>query len=43
MIDLRHDENPPEMRCLVVGRTGQKPQYGRGLRESRGWIAPQSP
>ena len=43
MIDLRHDENPPEMRCLVAGTYRARPQYGRGLRESRGWIAPQSP
>ena len=24
MIDLRHDENPPEMRCLVAVRTGRE-------------------
>jgi hypothetical protein len=28
MIDLRHDENPPEMRCLVAIRS---------LRECRGY------
>src|SRR6185369_313206 len=36
MIDLRHDENPPEMRCLVVGTYRARPQYGRGFRGSRG-------
>jgi hypothetical protein len=31
MIDLRHDENPPEMRCLVVGTY-------RRMAAIRGWI-----
>jgi hypothetical protein len=32
MIDLRHDENPPEMRCLVaIRRMGECPaQAGNG-------------
>jgi hypothetical protein len=33
MIDLRHDENPPEMRCLVAIRTAREAAirvYGYG-------------
>jgi hypothetical protein len=33
MIDQRHDENPPEMRCLVAVRTGRGAairRYGYG-------------
>jgi hypothetical protein len=28
MIDLRHDENPPEMRCLVAGAYRMKAAIG---------------
>jgi hypothetical protein len=40
MIDVGHDENPPEMRCLVaIGRVGERPGTSRVATGSRGWIA----
>jgi hypothetical protein len=32
VIDLRHDENPPEMRCLVAIR-----RFANGLGKPGGW------
>ena len=43
MIDLRHDENPPEMRCLVAVRTGRMAAIRAWTTGSRGWIAPRFP
>jgi hypothetical protein len=44
VIDLRHDENPSEMRWLVAVRRNAN---GRGMRlaatGSQGWIAPRFP
>jgi hypothetical protein len=41
MIDARHDENPPEMRCLVaIRREGEQPRHKPlGATGSQGWIA----
>jgi hypothetical protein len=41
MIDLRHDENPPEMRCLLaIRRDGERLEDKPGWqRELKGWIA----
>ncbi|MDO9060825.1 MAG: hypothetical protein Q7U92_17635, partial [Bradyrhizobium sp.] len=40
MIDLRHDENPPEMRWLVAIRGMRMPRLlTRRQREASGWIA----
>jgi hypothetical protein len=42
--DIRHDENPPEMRCLVAIRVGSEvPLASVRTTGCLGWIAPQFP
>jgi hypothetical protein len=44
VIDMRHDENPPEMRCLVaIRREAKCLGWGLPAMAVEGWIAPRFP